>query len=431
MNYNEAIKYIHNTAKFGMNFGLERTEKILELLGNPHKELRCIHIAGTNGKGSTTAMITSVLKEAGYSVGMYTSPFLEEFEERIQINFCNIDKDELASVITKVSEAVNKVIELGYDSPTEFEIITCAMFYYFNLKNVDFAVIEVGLGGRLDSTNVLTPLLTVIASISLDHMNILGDTIAKIASEKAGIIKGGIVVSYPQVEEAREVIREKVRITNSSLIEVDKESVKLINAKSAGFKQEVDITFEDNNIKVKLPLLGKHQLLNTAVAIRSVYELKKLGVNITNEAIKSGIENVRWKGRLEVLKDKPVVAIDGAHNLDGIKKLKESVLEYFDYKNLVLIIGMLGDKEVYKMVDEISTLACRVIVTEPHSYRAENPVKLYDIIRDKGISCEIVENYEDAYKKSLAYVDKDDMILITGSLYMIGDMRKIITRIEA
>ena len=194
MNYKAAMEYIQNTAKFGSNLGLERTEKILELLGNPQDKIKCIHVAGTNGKGSTTAMITQILRSAGYKTGMYTSPFLEEFEERIQVDGINIDKDDLAGTVTEVSRAVEKVTSLGYDHPTEFEIVTCAMFKYFSDVNVDFAVIEVGLGGRLDSTNVITPILSVITSISLDHTGVLGNTLKEIAGEKAGIIKKGIPV---------------------------------------------------------------------------------------------------------------------------------------------------------------------------------------------------------------------------------------------
>lgn len=189
MNYDEAMEYIVTASRFGMNLGLDRIEKVLEFLGNPHKDTKFIHIGGTNGKGSTTAMISSVLKEAGFKVGMYTSPYLEEFEERIQINGENIDKDDLAVLMGDVKKAIDKVMELGYESPTQFEIITALMFYYFSKKKVDYAVLEVGLGGRLDATNVVLPEVVVLTSISLDHMNILGNTIEEIAKEKCGIIK--------------------------------------------------------------------------------------------------------------------------------------------------------------------------------------------------------------------------------------------------
>ncbi len=240
MNYQETMDYINNTAKFGINLGLGKTEKILEFLGNPHKGLKCIHLAGTNGKGSTTAMITKILMNAGYKVGMYTSPYLEVFEERIQINGENISKKDLSEVVTEVLEAIKKVIELGYEQPTEFEIITCAMFYYFYKNNVDFAVIEVGLGGKLDSTNVIEAfsstsgggvLASVIASISFDHMHILGDTLEKIAYEKAGIIKDGVpVIMYPQQKEAEEVIEKVCEEKGCKLIKVPNNCVEYLES---------------------------------------------------------------------------------------------------------------------------------------------------------------------------------------------------------
>lgn len=230
MNYEETMSYIKDTAKFGSNYGLSRTEKILELLGNPHKKLKCIHVAGTNGKGSTTAMIGKILIEAGYNVGMYTSPFIEEFEERIQINEKSILKSDLCEIVTELSKAVDKVVALGFDHPTEFEIITCAAFLYFYNKKVDFAIMEVGLGGRLDSTNVIIPLVSVITSISLDHINILGDNLTSIAKEKAGIIKEGIpVITYPQIRECDLVISDVCKNKNAKLIKVKRDSVQLLD----------------------------------------------------------------------------------------------------------------------------------------------------------------------------------------------------------
>ena len=221
MNYDEAMAYIKDTAKFGSKLGLKRTQMILELLGNPHEKLKCIHIAGTNGKGSTTAMVTTILVEAGYKVGSYTSPFIEVFEERMQINNKNISKGDLSEIITEVSKVVERVVELGYGNPTEFEIITCAGFLYFHKNNVDFAVVEVGIGGRLDSTNVISPILSIITSVSLDHTLILGDTIDKIAYEKAGIIKAGIpVVVFPQQKQSEAVIEKVCTEKKCKLIKV-------------------------------------------------------------------------------------------------------------------------------------------------------------------------------------------------------------------
>jgi dihydrofolate synthase/folylpolyglutamate synthase len=430
MNYNEAMDFINNTAKFGSNLGLERTEKILELLDNPHKKLKCIHIAGTNGKGSTTVMLTEILKEAGYKVGMYISPFLEEFEERIQINGVNIPKEHLSIAVTKVAEAVNKVVELGYDHPTEFEIITCAMFLYFYGMKVDYAVVEVGLGGRLDSTNVITPILSIITSISYDHMKILGDTLDKIAYEKAGIIKPGIpVVVYPQEEESLQAITEIAAERNSKIIEVPNNCVELKASASQAKNiavQNIFIRTSTRDYNVELSLLGKHQLLNCAVVLFAAEELIKQGINISTDNILSALRKVKWPGRLEVMNTEPLVAIDGAHNIDGIKKLVESVDMYFSYNKLILILGILADKQVKDMISTIVPKADRVIAVTPHSDRAELAVELAEEIRKINPNVEVIEDYEKAYCTALSYCDERDMLLVSGSLYMIGDMRRLI-----
>lgn len=444
MNYEESLNYIQGTAKFGTNLGLERVEKILEFLDNPHKKIKTIHVAGTNGKGSIVSMTAKILGENGYKVGMYTSPHLEVFEERMQINGKNISKDDLAYCVTKVSKAVNKVIDLGYDNPTEFEIETAAMFYYFYMKKVDFAVIEVGLGGRLDATNVMPGfsknngggvMLSIIASISYDHMHILGDTLEKIAYEKAGIIKNGIpVVLYPQETESEKVIEDICRERNSKLIKVDKNSAKVIESRkidknSKNFCQHIEVSVKDDVYDVELSLLGKHQLLNCATALFAVDELKNMGVNIKKEKIIQALSNVKWIGRLETLSRKPLVVIDGAHNIDGIEKLKYNVQHYFKYKKLILILGILADKEVHKMADCIVPISDRVICVTPNSERAETAAELSEIVSSYNPNCEYFESYEEAYKKAISCASEDDIILISGSLYMIGDMRKIIIKV--
>lgn len=428
MNYDEAMEYISNTAKFGSNLGLERTEKILELLGNPHKKIKCIHIAGTNGKGSVTAMITEMLKESGYKVGMYTSPYIEEFEERIQINGNNIPKVNLSNMVTEVSQAVQRVLELGYDHPTEFEIITCAAFLYFYNEKVDYAVIEVGLGGRLDSTNVITPILSVITSISYDHMQILGDTLSKIAYEKAGIIKTEVpVVVYPQEEEAETVINEVCLKRKSPIISVPGDCVLHIDTGEFNLPyQSIKITTQRDIYEIELSLLGEHQLSNCATAVYAAEELINQGIGIKKECILSALKKVKWMGRLEILSNKPLVVIDGAHNIDGITKLRSSVESYFKYNNLVLIIGILKDKEIEDMVKTIVPMAQRVIAVSPHSIRAESALKLKEIMSKYNENVEYEDDYSKAYKKALEYCSEEDMLLICGSLYMIGDMRKII-----
>lgn len=429
MNYKEAMEYIENTAKFGMNFGLERVLKILEYLDNPQDKIKCIHVGGTNGKGSTTAMVSSILREEGYKVGMYTSPYLEEFEERIQINGENIKKEELASIVTEVKDAISKVDVVKFGAPTQFEIITALMFYYFAIKKVDYAVVEVGLGGRLDATNVINPILVILTSISFDHMNILGDTLKEIAGEKAGIIKKGCtVVSYPQETEALNVIKSKCKELNSKLIVVKKEDIKQVIIDKNNFKQELKINVLDKTYDIKLSLIGEHQVLNCAVCLNAINALRESGIVIHDDSIKRGLFNVKWIGRMEVLKNKPLVVIDGAHNIDGIEKLKLSIDKYFNYENIILIVGILGDKQVDKMINVITRNAKSVIVTEPHNYRAESSSVLYEKIKEKHIDCFDIESYEKAYEKALSLAKDNDLILVCGSLYMIGDMRKVIRK---
>lgn len=433
MNYNEAMKYIHEVGNFGSNYGLERTQRLLELLGNPHKNLKLIHIAGTNGKGSITAMITEMLKGKGYKVGMYTSPFLEEFEERIQINGVNIPKNRLASLVEKIREVVDKVIEEGLNHPTEFEIITALMLLYFSEEKVDYGVIEVGLGGRLDSTNVITPILSVIASISLDHTNLLGTTIAEIAGEKAGIIKANIpVIIYPQKQEAYEVLKNKAKEMNSKLYEIIDISAEFIETVQLDrIYQKLKVKMDNESFFVNLPLLGEHQINNFLTALKAfkiICEIENLEFN-HQEIIKS-ISKVQWIGRLEVMNRKPLVVIDGAHNIQGIKALRRNVEKYFKYKNVYLLLGILADKQVHEMIEVITPFAKKVITLTPMSNRAELAEDLMKEVEQYNKNCISMDNYEEAYKVALKEAGQDDLILISGSLYMIGDMRKVIRKLN-
>lgn len=428
MNYVETMDYIKNTAKFGMNFGLQRTEKILELMGNPHKQLKLVHIAGTNGKGSTTSMLSQILIESGYKTGMFTSPYIEEFQERIQINNENIPKDRLCEIISKVKIAIDEVIKLGFDHPTEFEIITCAMFLYFYEEKTDIGVIEVGLGGRLDSTNVINPILTIITSISYDHINILGNNLGDIANEKAGIIKDRVpLILYPQQEEVRKNILQKAKEKNSEVIEISKNCGELIEVvdNREYILQKVILNCK-KSYELNLSLLGKHQILNAAVVVTAIEVLGNHGLEISEENIKNGLENVRWKGRLEIIKKEPLIVIDGAHNLDGIESLTENINTYFKYNKLKLILGILSDKDVYKMVEKIVPLSDKVYTVTPNSERAEIASELKKVVKEYNENVESYVSYSDALNEAINDASVDDLILISGSLYMIGDMRKLI-----
>ena len=430
MRYDEAMKYITEVGNFGSNYGLERTYKLLEHLGNPDRDLKLIHIAGTNGKGSTTSMITEILMGEGYKVGMYTSPFIEEFEERIQINRNNIPKESLAILMDEIKVAVDKVIEAGYNHPTEFEIITVLMLLYFKKENIDFGVIEVGLGGTLDSTNVIKPIIQVITSLSFDHTNLLGNTLEKIAREKAGIIKKGIpTVIYPQQEEVLKVIKNKCFEMDSELYIANNENLKFENI--VNLDKPYQLLKYNNEIDILLPLLGEHQIINLSVAMQAIEVLNNKNIiDISIANIVKSIKNVSWKGRLEVLSNNPYVVIDGAHNIQGIKTLSRNIKKYFKYENLYLILGILADKDVEEMIKIITPMAKKVYSVTPNSIRGELAESLKDEVSKFNKNCKAFDKYEEAYLEALNDASEKDLILASGSLYMIGDMRKIIRKIS-
>lgn len=429
----DTLKYLEELRVLGSNYGLERTERLLELLGNPHKKLKLIHIAGTNGKGSTSAILGRILIEHGYKVGFFNSPHLEEIEETIRINDENIKEEDFISLINEIKPFVNQVVKGGFNHPTEFEVLTCIMFLYLYRQNVDFGIIEVGLGGRLDSTNVLTPILSVITSISLDHTNILGNTIEEIATEKAGIIKNNIpIITYMQKDEVMKVITEKAIKMNSNLIIVNSNNYNFLEIdRDIKINQKVLVHYRGKDEVLNLSLLGNHQILNLSLAIEAVKELENLNyIDLDINKIKLAVKKVEWKGRLEILSQNPYIVIDGAHNVAGIKYLKNNIDEYFKYKNLYLILGILADKEVEKMVEEITPLAKEVYTVTSNSIRAKNSQDLREIVKNYNENCLAFEDYEEAARYVINKANKEDLILASGSLYMIGKIREIFNRLN-
>lgn len=429
----DTLKYLEKLRVLGSNYGLERTERLLELLGNPHNSLKLIHIAGTNGKGSTSAILGSILIEHGYKVGFFNSPHLEEVEETIRINDENIKEEDFIDLINEIKPFVNQVVEEGFNHPTEFEVLTCIMFLYLYRQNVDFGVIEVGLGGRLDSTNVLTPILSVITSISLDHTNILGDTIEEITSEKSGIIKKLIpIITCIQKDGAMKVITEKAIKMNSNLIIVNPNNYNFLKIdKNNTISQKILVNYKGKDELLNLSLLGKHQIINLSLAIEAVKELENLNyIDLDINKIKLAVQKVKWKGRLEILSKNPYIVIDGAHNVAGIQFLKRNIEEYFAYKNLYLIIGILADKEVEKIVEIISPLAKEVYTVTSNSIRAKSSEDLKVIVKNYNKNCLSFEDYEEAARVAIEKAGKEDLILAAGSLYMIGQMRNIFNRLN-
>ncbi len=426
----DAINYIHETNKFGSVLGLENIKTLLGKMGNPQDKLKFIHVAGTNGKGSTCSYIINMLQAEGYRVGLFTSPYLEVFNERIRINDDYIDDESLADITFEVKEKVDEMLEEGCNHPTEFEIVTAIGIDYFVKEKVDFVVLEVGLGGRYDSTNVISEsAVSVIAPIAMDHIDVLGDTLGKIAYEKAGIIKPeGLVVSYPQDKEAMDVIEDVAKEEKAELIVAPLENLDIKRTGEDG----TEFAFEYNGNKfedLEIKLIGKHQAKNASLALTAVLVLREKGIiEISDESIKKGLSNTRWIGRLELIRKNPRFIIDGAHNLQGIEALKKTLSEIFNYKRLILGLGILADKDVDHMIGEMAPLGDVVIVTEPNIFRAMTAEELGERMKKLNDNVIVEKDIEKAIDKALEIAEEDDLILFSGSLYLIGDVRTIAMR---
>lgn len=422
MTYEEALAFIHGTYKFGSKLGLENIKVLLEKLGSPEKTLKFVHVAGTNGKGSTCAFIQSVLMEAGYLTGLYTSPFIETFNERIRVNHTLITSDELAQLTFKVKLMVEEMVAEGHQHPTEFEVVTAIAMLYYQMKQCDVVVLEVGLGGRLDATNVIeTPLVSVITPLDYDHMEYLGHTLTAIAGEKAGIIKiGGKTVTYPQTEEAQAVIRSVCQSQKNALVEV---SFKELEIQSVAFGS---LHFKYQGMPYEIGLFAPYQAENAVVAIEVLKILReKHQFSLTDEHIALGLKRAKWIGRLEIVSEKPFIIIDGAHNMHGIRGLAKSIDVLGNDYRIVGIVGILKDKEVDGMIEVISPYLDQVITTKPDNPRAMSAETLathFEASKVLGHYESIKEAVEKIYELD-AIAETPTLYLGFGSLYMIGEIR--------
>lgn len=430
MNYEEAIQFIHSTYKFGSKLGLQNITRLTELLGNPQDSYKIIHVAGTNGKGSTSNMIHDVLMASGYKTGLFISPFLEEFTERIQINKQHIDKESLARITGAVKEKIEIMLAEGYNHPTEFEVVTTIGFKYFQEQKIDFLVLEVGLGGRFDATNsVRNTLVSVITSISYDHMEYLGDTLEKIAFEKAGIIKeNSNVVIYPQEENIVNTIKEVAESKHASVYETRKENIVKTNGDLTGqwFKYLKNDVF--NLTEIKMNFLGEYQLYNALTALRALEIVKKAGYSITEESISEGFNNCRFAGRFEILRENPVIVLDGGHNINGIEYFSKAVKENFKDKKIILFFGMLKDKNPEDVLSYILPLCKEIYTLTPDNPRAMKSSDLADLIKKHSdLKVTPLYNYNEIIPL-LKQTDKNEYIAFVGSLYMIGEVRTLINK---
>lgn len=422
-NYNNALKYIEDIGTFGSMPGLERIEILLKRLGNPQDKLKIIHVAGTNGKGSTCIMIESILRNAGYKVGLYTSPHLQKYNERIKINNKNISDEIFAKLAEKMIFECNKMLEVGEGQATIFEFITALAICYFCENKTDYVILEVGMGGKYDATNIIkSPILSVITSIGIDHMEYLGDTIEQIALEKGGIIKkNSPTVLYFQSTYVYNVINKICLQKNSNLyyyntVEINIKSEDLYKTV---FSIKTDYYKYDNII---LNMIGEYQIYNAATALLSVEALKDIGIHISNENVLKGLEEAYWQGRMELVSENPYTILDGAHNVDGIAMLSEYIKKHFSNKNITLLIGVLKDKEYKKMLDMLIPLAHNIIITEPISSRALT-IETLETIVSKSIYKQ--KDIAKAFNIAQKITKPDEIIICAGSLYLIGELKKI------
>lgn len=417
--YTRSLSYIHSLLKFGTRPGLERVSALLDELGRPQDKLKFVHVAGTNGKGSFCTMMSEILKSAGYKTGLFTSPYVFDFRERIQINGEMISEEELCEITAEVKAAAEKIAARDLQ-PTEFEFITAVALKYFADKNCDVVVLEVGLGGRLDSTNIIkTPLLSAIMSISLDHMAVLGDTVEEIAAEKSGIIKAnGVTVCFSrQDEKAEKIIRKTAEEKGNVYIKSSPDDIKVLSCDLSGTKA----IYKD--MEIFIPLIGEHQVYNAQTAVDAALALNDRDLSISPENIIDGISKARIPARTELFGKNPLTILDGAHNREGVEALLLNLNKFLKGRKLTVIMGMMEDKEYEFAADEISKLAKTFTATLPSNPRAVSPKVLAEIAEKNCSDVFICENPAEAYKKIYEKAQKDDIILVCGSLYLAGDVR--------
>lgn len=426
MNYQEALAYINDKDKYGSRLGLDSVGRLLHHLGEPHRDMRYIHVGGTNGKGSISAYLAKCLETAGYRTGLYTSPYLERFTERIQINGEDIPEETLGRLTGEVKTAADKMVSEGMEHPTTFEIVTALGFLYFKEALVDYVVLEVGLGGRFDSTNIIEKsLASVIATIDYDHMDVLGTTLGEIAYQKAGIIKkDGLLVAYPQNYESREVIKLVSEEMGTDYLEIDPHDIEVIMENDEG--SLFNLHYKGHSHKgIKISMLGDYQVYNASTAAVCLLELRERGlVSFTDEQLYKGLQETKWKGRLEVLCREPIFLIDGAHNLQGIENLVKAI-NLFKFKRLILGVGVLKDKDYTHMIEKLVPLADEVVVTEVSMPRKLKADLLAEEIRKYTDKVYVEPSIEKAVRKAIELADSGDMVLFGGSLYLIGEVRTI------
>jgi len=428
--YQQALDYLYSFIDYetmhvprsAVNYDLRRVEELLFRLGNPHLAAKSVHIAGTNGKGSIAAMVTAALTASGYTTGLYTSPHLNELRERFRVNDELITEEELVALVAKLKPEVEVVNQKAtYGELTTFELLTALGLAHFKLKGVDFQVLEVGLGGRLDATNVIQPEVCIITPISFDHTEVLGGSLTELASEKAGIIKpGSMVVTSPQPDEVAQVIEKTCLNCDAGLVRVGSDVV----WQSLGFdskRQLLQVKGKLGSYELSIPLLGHYQLENAATAVAALEVLAGKGFNISRDSIVNGLAQVSWPGRFQILSHRPLLVVDGAHNPDSARKLKQSLVEYFDFDRAILVMGASSDKDVAGIISELAPLFDKVIVTRSRHPRAMAPEQLIAVFRRCGVEVQAVGAVPEALSLALSMAGGRDLVCVSGSLFVVAE----------
>ena len=420
MTYQETLDYINSVRHNQWKLGLSRTIELLHMLGDPQDELKFVHVGGTNGKGSTCAMIESVLRSAGYRTGIFPSPYIEEFRERIRVSGEMISEEDLC----RITDRVRSCADAMEDVPSHFEIVTAIGMLYFREMECDIVVLEVGLGGEFDATNIIDPPeAAVLTNIGFDHTDYLGNTLAEIARTKSGIIKtGSRVILYPNVPEVTDVVTEICRERGCPLEIVDFGRMKIEHADLEGQ------TLSWDGREYTIPLIGEYQVRNAATALTVIETLRRVGWKISDNAVTEGLADVSWPARFEVLGRDPLFILDGGHNLQCGEAVADSVRKYLPETEVTLVIGMLKDKDYMAVLDIILPLADHCLCLTPASDRALPADELSEVIRKKGVSTEVCADAEDAVRKALS---GDRPVLAFGSLYMAGEVRPAYRKIRS
>ena len=419
MTLEQALSYIHSVNWRGSVPGLSRTRELLSKMGDPQKKLKCVHVAGTNGKGSTCAMLANILQKAGYRTGLYTSPYINRFHERMQVNGEPVTDEELC----EITEFVRPFADAMADVPTEFELVTCIGFEFFARRECDIVVLECGMGGEFDSTNVIdVPECAVLCTIGMDHMQYLGHTHAEIARTKSGIFKsGGACVTYPALPEVEAVYREVAEERGLQWRRADFGRLHPLSHSLQG----QDFIFNGFG-KLHLSLLGRNQLCNAAMALHVVETLRDKQWSISDEAVCAGLSTVSWPGRFELLRRGPDVIADGGHNVQCMLSLKENILDYLSGRDIIAVTGVMADKEYERMYFPVMPLIRRFITVEPPNPRALSADDLAKALREMGAEAQSAKSVEEGVRTALELAKPDDCVLAFGSLYMLGQVRSFI-----